>query len=236
LCEKTGADVDEVAKAVGMDSRIVPKFLKASFGFGGCCFQKDILNLVYMAKSFGLHEVDYYWKQVFIMNDHQKRSFSANIVKTLFNTFSGKKKAILGWAFKKDTKNTRESASIYLADYLLNEQVEVVVYDPKVTAKQIYFDLDYLGRRNEKENQKQVQVLNEPYESCQEAHAIAVLKEWDDFKAYHWGKIYDYILKPAFVFERRNIPDVQELTGLGLVVDSVDHPTIYRKEKKPVAV
>ena len=144
LCEKTGADVNEVSKAVGMDSRIGSKFLKSSVGFGGSCFQKDILNLVYIAKSFGLNEVADYWEQVIIMNDHQKRRFAANIVKTLFNTVSGKKIAFLGWAFKKDTNDTRESAAIYVADYLLNEQAEIVVYDPKVTAEQIYADLDYL--------------------------------------------------------------------------------------------
>ncbi|HSM64020.1 MAG TPA: nucleotide sugar dehydrogenase, partial [Gillisia sp.] len=122
LCEKTGADVNEVAKAVGMDSRIGPKFLKSSVGFGGSCFQKDILNLVYISKSFGLNEVADYWEQVIIMNDHQKRRFASNMVKTLYNTVSGKKIAILGWAFKKDTNDTRESAAIYVADYLLNEQ------------------------------------------------------------------------------------------------------------------
>ena len=144
LCEKTGADVNEVSKAVGMDSRIGSKFLKSSVGFGGSCFQKDILNLVYIAKSFGLNEVADYWEQVIIMNDHQKKRFAANIVKTLFNTVSGKKIAFLGWAFKKDTNDTRESAAIYVADYLLNEQAEIVIYDPKVTEEQIYADLDYL--------------------------------------------------------------------------------------------
>ncbi len=132
LCEKTGADVNEVARAIGMDSRIGSKFLKSSVGFGGSCFQKDILNLVYIAKSYGLNEVADYWEQVMIMNDHQKRRFAANIVKTLYNTVSGKKIAFLGWAFKKDTNDTRESAAIYVADDLLNEQANIAVYDPKV--------------------------------------------------------------------------------------------------------
>ena len=145
LCEKTGADVNEVSRAVGMDSRIGSKFLKSSVGFGGSCFQKDILNLVYIAQSFGLNEVADYWHQVIIMNDHQKKRFAAKMVQTLFNTVSGKKIALLGWAFKKDTNDTRESAAIYVADYLLNEQAEIVVYDPKVTEEQIYADLDYLG-------------------------------------------------------------------------------------------
>src|SRR5690606_16663449 len=126
-----------ISKAIGMDSRIGPKFLKSSVGFGGSCFQKDILNLVYIANSYGLNEVADYWEHVIIMNDYQKRRFAANIVQTLFNTVSGKKIALLGWAFKKDTTDPRESAAIYVADYLLNEQAEVVVYDPKVRAAQM---------------------------------------------------------------------------------------------------
>src|SRR5690606_4188455 len=125
LCEATGADVNEVAKAIGMDSRIGPKFLKASVAFGGSCFQKDILNLVYIAKSYGLNEVAEYWKQVITMNNHQKQRFSENIVNKLYNTVSGKKIAFLGWAFKKDTNDTRESAAIYVADALLNERAEI---------------------------------------------------------------------------------------------------------------
>ena len=181
LCEKTGADVNEVSKAVGMDSRIGSKFLKSSVGFGGSCFQKDILNLVYIAKSFGLEEVADYWEQVIIMNDHQKKRFAANIVRTLFNTVSGKKIAFLGWAFKKDTNDTRESAAIYVADYLLNEQAELVIYDPKVTEEQIYADLDYLNTRSEEENRSRVTVLQDPYEVCKDSHAVAVLTEWDEF-------------------------------------------------------
>src|SRR5436190_2376618 len=145
LCERTGADVSEVAKAIGMDSRIGSKFLKASVGFGGSCFQKDILNLVYIAKSYGLHEVADYWEQVIIMNDHQKRRFANNIVRTLYNTVSGKKITFLGWAFKKDTNDTRESAAIYVADYLLNEEANIVVFDPQVKDKQVQTDLNCLG-------------------------------------------------------------------------------------------
>lgn len=205
LCEKTGADVNEVAKAVGMDSRIGPKFLKPSVGFGGSCFQKDILNLVYIAKSFGLNEVAGYWEQVIIMNDHQKRRFAANIVKTLFNTVSGKKIVLLGWAFKKDTNDTRESAAIYVADYLLNEQAELVIYDPKVKKEQIYTDLDYLGTRSETENRQLVTVVKDPLEAVQDAHAVAILTEWDEFRSYDWEKIYKFMLKPAFVFDGRRL-------------------------------
>ncbi len=207
LCEKTGADVNEVAKAVGMDSRIGAKFLQSSVGFGGSCFQKDILNLVYIAKSFGLNEVADYWEQVIILNDHQKRRFAANIVKTLYNTVSGKKIAILGWAFKKDTNDTRESAAIYVSDYLLNEQAEIVVYDPKVTAEQVYADLDYLGTRLDSENRALVKVVNSAEEACKDSHAVAVLTEWDEFKELDWTGIYKDMLKPAFLFDGRRLLD-----------------------------
>lgn len=221
LCEKTGADVNEVARAIGMDSRIGPKFLKASVGFGGSCFQKDILNLVYIAKSYGLNEVADYWEQVIIMNDHQKRRFAKNIIKTLYNTVSGKKIAFLGWAFKKDTNDTRESAAIYVADDLLSEQATVVVYDPKVGEEQIQFDLNYLESRSETENAKGVQVAINAYDACNNAHAIAVLTEWDEFKAYDWQKIYDNMLKPAFVFDGRNILNKEELEKIGFIYQGI---------------
>lgn len=215
LCEQTGADVNEVAKAIGLDSRIGPKFLKASVGFGGSCFQKDILNLVYIAKSYGLNEVADYWEQVIIMNDHQKRRFAKNIISTLYNTVSGKKITFLGWAFKKDTNDTRESAAIYVADDLLSEQAQIAVFDPKVEADQIYFDINYLETRTNSENQKGINVFSNPYEACKDAHAIAVLTEWDEFKEYDWEKIYDNMLKPAFVFDGRNILDKATLEKIG---------------------
>ena len=221
LCEKTGADVSEVAKAIGMDSRIGPKFLKASVGFGGSCFQKDILNLVYIAKAYGLNEVADYWEQVIIMNDHQKRRFSHKIVTTLYNTVSGKKIAFLGWAFKKDTNDTRESAAIYVADDLINEQAELHVFDPKVAEGQILSDLNYLDSRTPEENRQQVTVAENPYEACKEAHAIAVLTEWDEFRDYEWEKIYDNMMKPAFVFDGRNILDAKKLTEIGFVYKGI---------------
>lgn len=221
LCEKTGANVNEVAKAIGLDSRIGAKFLKASVGFGGSCFQKDILNLVYIAKSYGLNEVADYWEQVIIMNNHQKARFSKNIVTTLYNTVSGKKITFLGWAFKKDTNDTRESAAIYVADYLLNEQATIAVFDPKVKVAQMWSDLDYLATRSPQENQQQLQAYENPYEACKEAHAIAVLTEWDEFKSYDWQKIYEHMLKPAFVFDGRNILDRDTLEKIGFVYKSI---------------
>ena len=221
LCEVTGADVNEVARAIGMDSRIGSKFLKASVGFGGSCFQKDILNLVYIAKSYGLNEVADYWEQVIIMNDHQKRRFAKNIIRTLYNTVSGKKIAFLGWAFKKDTNDTRESAAIYVADDLLSEQASIAVFDPKVGEEQIQFDLNYLETRSESENKQGVQVMTNAYDACQNAHAIAVLTEWDEFKTQDWQKIYDNMLKPAFIFDGRNILNKEELEKIGFIYQGI---------------
>lgn len=221
LCEVTEADIAEVSKAIGADSRIGPKFLRASVGFGGSCFQKDILNLVYIAQTYGLHEVADYWEQVIIMNDHQKRRFAKNIVKTLFNTVSGKKIALLGWAFKKDTNDTRESASIYVADYLLSEQAHIEVYDPKVKEENVFVDLDYLNTRSERENKEQVVVVNNPYKACEDAHAVAILTEWDEFTSYNWKKIYDAMLKPAFVFDGRGLLDREELESIGFNVYTI---------------
>lgn len=215
LCEHTGADVEELARAIGHDSRIGPKFLKASVGFGGSCFQKDILNLVYIARSYGLQAVADYWEQVIIMNDHQKSRFARKIVQTLYNTVNGKKIAFLGWAFKKDTNDTRESAAIYVADELLGEQANIVVYDPKVKAEQIYADLNYLGTRSPEENRRLVTVVNDPYLAMNQAHAVAVLTEWDEFKAYDWERIYDNMMKPAFVFDGRNVLKADYLTSIG---------------------
>jgi UDPglucose 6-dehydrogenase len=221
LCEKTGADVNEVAKAIGMDSRIGSKFLKASVGFGGSCFQKDILNLVYIAKSYGLNEVADYWEQVIIMNDYQKKRFSTKITQTLYNTVADKKITFFGWAFKKDTNDTRESAAIYVADDLISEQAKIAVYDPKVSREKILADLDYLKTRSQEENKASLSSYQNPYEACQESHAIAVLTEWDEFKTYDWQKIYDSMLKPAFVFDGRNILNKTELESIGFIYQAI---------------
>ncbi|WP_428231348.1 UDP-glucose 6-dehydrogenase [Flavobacterium sp.] len=221
LCEKTGADVNEVAKAIGMDSRIGSKFLKASVGFGGSCFQKDILNLVYIAKSYGLNEVADYWEQVIIMNDHQKRRFSNKIVQTLYNTVADKKITFLGWAFKKDTNDTRESAAIYVADDLINEQAKISVYDPKVSRNKMLSDLDYLETRTGEENNKALAIFDDAYEACKGAHAVAILTEWDEFINYDWQKIYESMHKPAFVFDGRNILNAKELESIGFIYKGI---------------
>ena len=215
LCEHTGANVNEVAKAIGMDSRIGSKFLNASIGFGGSCFQKDILNLVYIARSFNLNAVADYWEQVIILNDHQKRRFSDRLIKTLYNTVSGKKIGFLGWAFKKDTNDTRESAAIYVADHLLSEQATVVVYDPKVSNIKMQSDINYLNTRTKDENKEGLMTVASPYEALKDTHAVAIMTEWDEFKDYDWEKIYNDMKKPAFIFDGRNILEKSKMESIG---------------------
>lgn len=214
LCEKTGADVDEIARAIGADSRIGSKFLKASVGFGGSCFQKDILNLVYLCRHFNLPEVGNYWEQVVEMNNYQKYRFSKQVIDTLFNTVSGKKITFLGWAFKKDTNDTRESAAIYVAWELLQDQAEIHIYDPKVTKEQIINDLKTIS--SEKELiEKLVYIHSEPYKAMENAHAITILTEWDEFIDYDWKVVYEKMFKPAFIFDGRNILDPEKMKEIG---------------------
>ena len=210
LCEATGADVDEVARAIGRDSRIGPKFLKASVGFGGSCFQKDILNLVYLCQHFGLPEVAAYWESVVRMNDWQKSRFSARIVNTLFNTVAGKRIAIWGFAFKKDTNDTRESAAINICRDLLAEQAEIVVYDPKVPAEQIMQDV--LGKDC---SNPRLKIAHSAHEAAAGAHAIAVITEWDEFRTVDFAAIFASMPKPAFLFDGRNILDLPKLREIG---------------------
>src|SRR5690606_34789024 len=217
LCEATGANVDEVAHAIGHDSRIGSKFLKASVGFGGSCFQKDLPNLVYIARSYNLNEVADYWDQVIKINDHQKTRFAEKIIQSMYNTVNGKKIAFLGWAFKKNTNDTRESAAIYVADHLLEERAQINVFDPKVREHQIYKDLKELNTRSASENSELLTVMDDPYEACQDAHGIAILTEWDEFKDYDWKRIKDNMKKPAFVFDGRKLLDRKKLEDLGFV-------------------
>lgn len=209
LCEATEANVDEVANAIGMDSRIGAKFLKSSVGFGGSCFQKDILNLVYLCEHFGLQEVAEYWEQVVKMNDFQKQRFTQRIVRKLFNTVSGKKIAILGYAFKKDTNDVRESPAIDVCRGLLNEQAHLAIYDPKVAACDVYSSLEVDAE------DAHVQVVDSPYVAAQDAHAVVILTEWDAFRDIDFETVYHSMYKPAFLFDGRNILDRAKLQSLG---------------------
>jgi UDPglucose 6-dehydrogenase len=215
LCEKTDANIGEVARAIGYDSRIGPKFLQASLGFGGSCFQKDILNLVYISRSFGLEEVADYWEQVILINNYQRTRFVDKMITSMYNTVAGKKILLLGWAFKKDTNDTRESAAIYVADALIEERASLTIYDPKVSENRILQDLDALGTRSPEENRKAVTFTQDPVAASKQSHAIAVLTEWDEFKSLEWKTIYGSMLKPAFVFDGRRILDSQMMGKIG---------------------
>lgn len=214
LCEATGADVDEVARAIGMDSRIGPKFLKASVGFGGSCFQKDILNLVYLCDSFNLPHVAEYWRQVVHLNDWQKSRFVENIVRTLYNTVNGKRIAILGFAFKKDTNDTRESAAIHVCRDLLKERAHIAIYDPQVTLEAIHQDLISAGISQEL-IATNVEICTDPYAAATGAHALATLTEWDEFRTLDLPRLYSVMLKPAFVFDGRAVLSSEALVAHG---------------------
>uniref|UniRef100_A0A7S1KZC9 UDP-glucose 6-dehydrogenase n=1 Tax=Neobodo designis TaxID=312471 RepID=A0A7S1KZC9_NEODS len=223
VCEATGADVDEVSRAIGSDSRIGPKFLKASVGFGGSCFQKDVLNLTYLAESLNLPEVAEYWHQVIKMNDWQRRRFTEKMIKTMFDTVSRKNVAILGWAFKKDTGDTRESAAIDVAARLLEEEAIVHVYDPKVSKQQMFDDVTYIANttgnaRLAKMLETNLKVHDSVMSATKDAHGIAILTEWDEFKTLDWSAVFAQVFKPAFLFDGRLILDHTALRQIGFDV------------------
>ncbi len=210
LCEVTGADVDEVAYAIGTDSRIGPRFLKSSVGFGGSCFQKDILNLVYLCEHFGLPEAAAYWEQVVSLNDYQKRRFVRRIINTLFNTVSGKRIAVLGFAFKKNTNDIRGSAAIQVCRDLLAEHAQVAVYDPEVSEEQIREALGDDGG-----NRGDLEISKTAYEAAENSHAVAIVTEWDQFQELDYKRIYKSMQNPAFLFDGRNILDLDKLRKIG---------------------
>lgn len=218
LCERTGANVREVSRAVGTDTRIGPKFLNASIGFGGSCFQKDILNLVYICESFGLEEVARYWQQVVEMNDHQKMAFTKRIIASLFNTVTSKKIAILGFAFKKDTGDVRETPAITVCHMLMQDGAVVHVYDPKVARSDALAEFKY---HNMEVDDKQFIFANSAEEACADAHAIVLLTEWDEFKKYPYRTFYGNMMKPAFLFDGRGILDHQEMEDIGFEVHTI---------------
>ncbi|KAM6429342.1 UDP-glucose 6-dehydrogenase isoform 3-T3 [Rhynochetos jubatus] len=223
LCEATGADVEEVARAIGTDQRIGNKFLKASVGFGGSCFQKDVLNLVYLCEALNLPEVARYWQQVIDMNDYQRRRFASRIIDSLFNTVADKKIAILGFAFKKDTGDTRESSSIYISKYLMDEGAKLHIYDPKVPKEQIILDLSHPGVSEDNQVSRLVTISKDPYEACDGAHALVICTEWDMFKELDYERIHKKMLKPAFIFDGRRVLDDlhNELQVIGFQIETI---------------
>ncbi|KAI8972451.1 UDP-glucose dehydrogenase [Trametes punicea] len=219
ICEATGANIDEVSHAIGYDSRIGPKFLRASVGFGGSCFQKDILNLVYLSESLHLSQVAAYWRQVVEMNEYQKSRFSKTVVDTLFNTITGKHIAVLGFAFKADTGDTRESAAISLVRDFLLERAYVTIYDPKVDEAQIWQDLSEACPSMPLETiKKQVTIAHSALDACKQKEAVVIATEWKEFKEINWETVYAQMTKPAFVFDGRLILDVEKLRKIGFTV------------------
>lgn len=206
LCEKTGADIKELSRAIGMDSRIGPKFLNASIGFGGSCFKKDILNLVYICQSLGLNEVADYWESVIQINEYQTKRFVKRMLEKMFNTLAGKKIALFGFAFKANTGDTRESPSYYVTKLLLNEKANVIITDPKAIPN---------AKIDLKEYEKNLQFISSPYEAAVGADAIAILTEWDLYKELDYKKIFDTMRKPAFIFDGRNLLSDTELQNIG---------------------
>lgn len=209
LCECTEANVGEVARAIGMDSRIGSRFLNASVGFGGSCFKKDILNLVYICESYGLTEIANYWESVVLMNEHQKRRFVKNMIKVMFNTIASKKIALFGFAFKADTGDTRESPAIDVAKQLIEERASVIITDPQALENAAK-DLGDLASN--------VKFTLDPYEAAKGAHAIAIMTEWNDYRVLDYKRIYKEMEKPAFIFDGRNILDHQALYEIGFNV------------------
>ena len=227
LCEATGANVAEISRAVGMDDRIGKRFLQSSVGFGGSCFQKDILNLVYLCETYGLHDCANYWNQVIIMNDFQKKRFSEKMVAKMFNTVTGKKIAMLGFAFKKDTGDVRETPAMFVLRDLLEEQAKVFVYDPQVKREDMFSEMDYTCKINHENTptlDSSVVTASDPYEACDGAHALCILTEWDEFKTYDYKKIYKSMPKPAFLFDGRNVLDHDKLRDIGFEVHAIGHP------------
>ncbi|XP_013195261.2 UDP-glucose 6-dehydrogenase [Amyelois transitella] len=222
VCEGTGADVSEVARAIGRDSRIGPKFLEASIGFGGSCFQKDILNLIYLCESLHLPEVAAYWQQVVNLNEYQKTRFTRKVIEALFNTVSDKKIAILGFSFKKNTGDTRESPAICVSSTLLDEGAKLHIYDPKVEYEQIMYELTNPYATSDPEKVKRnVEIHDSAYSAVAGAHAIVLCTEWDEFKELDYKRIYDVMMKPAYMFDGRKILDHDKLLSIGFHVQTI---------------
>ncbi|MCP4683008.1 MAG: nucleotide sugar dehydrogenase [Desulfobacterales bacterium] len=208
LCEKTDADVTQVSKAIGMDKRLGDKFLNASIGFGGSCFKKDILNLVYLCRYYGLEQVADYWESVVEINDYQKERFILNMLNSMFNTLAGKKICLLGFAYKANTDDTRESPALFIAKRLLEEQAELLITDPRALENAMA-DLGI---------DSNISYIEDPYEASVGCDAIAVMTEWELYTDLDWERIYKSMVKPAFIFDGRNILDHKKLFETGFNV------------------
>jgi len=221
LCEKTDADITTVAKAVGFDSRIGSKYLNASVGFGGSCFKKDILNLVYLCRHYDLHEVADYWEGVAKINEYQMERFVLNMLTSMFNTLAGKKISLFGFAFKANTGDTRESPAIFIAKRLVEEKAELVITDPEALQN---------ARIDLKNIDGKVSFIEDPYVAAAGCHAIALVTEWDLYKNLDFEKINRSMIKPAFIFDGRNILDHNKLFEMGFNVYPIGKPALTHFE------
>jgi UDPglucose 6-dehydrogenase len=218
FCEATGADVQEVARAIGSDSRIGPKFLKAGPGFGGSCFQKDILNLVYLCGHYGLHEVAAYWQSVVELNTWQQHRIARLVVNKLFGTVTGKRLAVLGFAFKADTNDTRETPAIRICRDLLEEGAQLSIYDPKVSAEQIARDLGCAPSHSGSglSGEGSWHLIPSPEQAVAGADAALILTEWQLFESLQWQHLASSMRQPAWVFDARAVVDPEAVRRAGL--------------------
>ena len=217
ICEVTGAEVNEVSSAVGFDKRIGSKFLSSGPGFGGSCFKKDILNLVYLSRHYGLNEVAEYWEQIVKINNWQKKRISRLIVEKLYGTLTQKKIVILGFAFKSNTNDTRESPAISIVKDLLENGAEIIISDPKVNSSQITKDLNL--EENHKEFNSEFghwKFSKDIYEAVQNSDAVVLLTEWNEYKNLDWYRITKVMRSPAWVFDTRSVVNRNEIKKAGL--------------------
>ena len=230
ICEQTGADVQEVSLSIGLDSRIGDKFLKTGPGFGGSCFKKDILNLVYLCKQFNLNEVAEYWEKVVEMNNWQKKRIYRIIVEKLFGNLSEKKIVILGFAFKANTNDTRESAAIQIASDLLSESASLVFLDPKVDKKQIKKDMNNYISNYTSMNFADLKIsfCDDVYEAAHDADAIVILTEWHEYKNLDWSYLSSIMRSPPWVFDTRAIVDKKNIKDKGINLWMIGDGTITK--------
>ena len=217
FCEKSEADINEVARAIGMDSRLGDKFLNPSIGWGGSCFKKDIFNLVYLCRHYGLDEVANYWEAVVNINEYQKERFVRTMLSAMFNTLAGKKICLFGFAFKANTGDTRESPAIFIATKLIDERAELVITDPKAL-NNARIDLNGINGT--------VSYSEDPYEAADGCDAIAVVTEWEVYKDLDFKKIFQSMVKPAFIFDGRNILNHKQLFDIGFNVFPIGKPAL----------
>jgi len=232
LCETTGADVSEVSYAIGVDSRIGRKHLQASVGFGGACYETHLRNLVYLCRHYRLKEVATYWESVITMNNYQKRRFAMKVVSSMFNTVSGKKLAVLGFSYKKNTSDTRHSVAIDVCKVLLAEKAKLCVHDPRVSSEAIG-----LSFTDESGAEQLLSIESDPYLACSGAHAILILTEWDQFTRLDFARIYEGMQRPAFIFDGHNLLDHDALREIGYIVFGIGKPppTNLRRSSTVVA-